>query len=272
MIDVHVHLHPPRLGDAIRRHFTERGWPLPHPFDPASVAGTLKAHGVERFCFFSYAHRPGMARAVNEWIAGAARDLPGAVPLGTIHADDPDCVAVAEHALGVLGLGGFKIHCSVQRLAPDDGRLFPVYERVARAGKVLVLHAGTMPYGDPHTGARRVEAVMARFPELRVCVAHLGQFEVGEFAAMTERYPHLYLDTAMALTLLATPYVGAVPADVPTELLLRHQDRILFGSDFPLTPYPYEEELRWLETRRLPADVARKILATNAARWLGLSG
>ena len=94
-IDAHVHLHPPRLASAIERHFARDGWVAAHPFEPAKVADTLAECGVERFCFFSYAHKPGMARELNEWIAATAAALPGAVGLGTLHADDPD------QALGV---------------------------------------------------------------------------------------------------------------------------------------------------------------------------
>ncbi|MFQ5829876.1 MAG: hypothetical protein ACE5JD_12070 [Candidatus Methylomirabilia bacterium] len=33
---------------------------------------------------------------------------------------------------------------------------------------------------------------------------------------------------------------------VSTALILRYQDRLLFGPDFPLIPYDYEEERRSL--------------------------
>ncbi|MGH7682824.1 MAG: amidohydrolase family protein, partial [Vulcanimicrobiaceae bacterium] len=66
VIDVHAHLHPPRLFAAIRRWFAERSsWRLTHPTEPADVAAALRAHGVERFVFCSYAHRPGIARSLN---------------------------------------------------------------------------------------------------------------------------------------------------------------------------------------------------------------
>jgi predicted TIM-barrel fold metal-dependent hydrolase len=54
--------------------------------------------------------------------------------------------------------------------------------------------------------------------------------------------------------------------------LLRHQDRILLGSDFPLIPYPYEEERSFVVRRALPAPVARKILHDNAVKFLRLDG
>jgi hypothetical protein len=267
-IDMHVHLHPPRLAGAIERHFGERGWRPAHPFTPDLVWATLRAHGIERFCFFSYAHRAGLARDVNRWIARTARCLPGAIPLGTVHPDDPDCADAAAEALGPLGLAGFKFHCSVQRVRPDDPRLFPVYEQVVAAGKVVLIHAGTMPYRDPYTGLEPLRHLMERYPTLRVCVAHLGAFDHEACLAMTDEFPHLYVDTAMVLTPLAERYVGT--AEVPTELLLRHQDRILYGSDFPLPPYPYVEELRFAEARGLDEDVQRKIFHDNAVRFLTL--
>src|SRR2546428_305124 len=123
-IDVHVHLHPPRLADAIQRHFAREGWVARHPFEPSKVAETLAERGVERFCFFSYAHKPGMARELNRWVAGTAAGLPGAVGIGTLHPDDPDVDAIAAEATGTLGLQGFKFHHSVQRFHVDDERLF----------------------------------------------------------------------------------------------------------------------------------------------------
>jgi predicted TIM-barrel fold metal-dependent hydrolase len=269
-IDVHVHLHPPRLADAITRHFAAIGWDPAHAWDPGAVATTLAAHGVERFCCFSYAHRAGIARSINRWMAETARHLPGAIPLGTVHTDDADGDAVVDEALGTLALAGLKIHCSVQRIAPDDPRLVPVYERIVAADRVMMLHAGTLPYRDDHTGVDRVRPVMRRFPDLRVCIAHLGAHDHAAFLAMTDEYPNLYVDTTMALAPIASRYVGAEPHAVPTETLVRHQDRLMFGSDFPLLPYPYEEERAWAVTRGLPAAVQRKIFYENARRFLGL--
>ncbi|HEV8143681.1 MAG TPA: amidohydrolase family protein [Methylomirabilota bacterium] len=269
-IDVHVHLHPERLARAISEVFAREGWHQAHGWEPERVAESLAAHGVEHFCFFSYAHKPGIARALNAWAAETARRLPTAIPVGTVHAGDPDLVAIADEAMDDLGLAGFKFHLSVQRFRADDARLMPLYERVAERRRFLIVHAGTMPYRDAFTGLEGFRAVMERFPALRVIVAHLGAFDTESFLKLTEAFPNLHLDTTMALTPFATPYLGLDPATIPTELILRYQDRIMLGSDFPLIPYPYEEERRFVETRALPDAVARKILYENAARFLGL--
>ena len=89
--------------------------------------------------------------------------------------------------------------------------------------------------------------------------------------ALLERFPHLHLDTTMAMTPVTTPYTGIDPAVVLNDDLLRHRDRIVFGSDFPNLPYPYEEERRGLWARDLPLDVYQRIFRENARRLFRLS-
>jgi uncharacterized protein len=269
-IDAHVHLHPPGLARAIERWFADYGWTSGHSFEPSAVADTLRARGVRRFCFFSYAHKPGMARDLNRWLSVTAASLPGTIALATLHPDDPDLDDVAAEATGDLGLRGFKFHHSVQRFRVDDPRLFGVYERAEAAGHVFVLHAGTMPYRDPFTGVEPFQRVMERFPRLRVSVAHMGAFQSAAFLALLARYPHLHVDTTMAMSPLATPYVGADPAAISDEDLVRYQDRVLFGSDFPLIPYDYDEERRWAwERAGLSGAIRQKIFHDNAVRFFG---
>ena len=100
-IDIHTHLHPERLSRAIRRWFAERStWKLEYPSEPEEVAAFLAAQGVERFVYFSYAHKAGMAREINTWLHAIRPRVPVGLPLGTVHPDDPDMLEVAEEALG----------------------------------------------------------------------------------------------------------------------------------------------------------------------------
>jgi uncharacterized protein len=268
-IDAHVHLHPEPLARAIERWFVDHDWIAAHSFDPAAVADTLRARGVRRFCFFSYAHKPGMSRELNRWLSRQAAQWSDAIALGTLHPDDPDLDDIAREATGDLGLRGFKFHHSVQRFHVDDPRLFAVYERAEEAGHVFMLHVGTMPYRDPFTGIERFARLMARFPRLRVCVAHMGAFQSAECLALLPRYPHLYVDTTMTMSPHATPFTGADPDAVSNADLLCHQDRVLFGSDFPLIPYDYDEERRWAWERGLDERVRRKIFHDNALAFFG---
>ena len=103
-IDVHTHLHPEWLSAAIRRWFVGRpGWDFRYGTEPEWVARFLAEQDVERFVFFSYAHKPGLARELNAWLHETARRLPAGLPLGTLHPGDPDVLDVAREALDRTG-------------------------------------------------------------------------------------------------------------------------------------------------------------------------
>jgi len=270
-IDAHTHLHPPRLFAAIRRWFDEHtDWNLRGPTEPETVVGALRAAGVERFAVFSYAHRPGIARDLNRWLYDITRALPDAIPLGTVHAADDDPAAIVDEACGTWGMAGVKLHAQVQRFHPDDSRLWPVYARLVALDRALVIHVGTGPHTNEFTGLASFARVLARFPTLRASICHMGAFETRAALRLVDRYPDLYLDTTMAMTPASTPFTRIDPGVVRDEDLVRHADRILFGSDFPNLPYPYEEERRGLWARDLPLPVYRRIFFENARAFFRL--
>jgi predicted TIM-barrel fold metal-dependent hydrolase len=264
-IDAHTHLHPPRLFAAIRRWFAEHThWNLRGPMEPDAIVAALRAAGVERFAVFSYAHRPGMARELNRWVRDTAARFPEAIPLATVHAADDDPAGVVTEACGDWGLAGVKLHAQVQRLEADDPRLLGVYERLVALDRVLVIHVGTGPHTNEFTGLWRLARVLERFPTLRTAICHMGAFETRAALRLLDRFPSLRLDTTMALTTASTPFTGIDPAVVRDADLVRHADRILFGSDFPNLPYSYDEERRELWARDLPLSVYQRIFYDNA--------
>jgi uncharacterized protein len=269
--DAHTHLHPPRLFAAIRRWFDEHSdWELRGPTEPDAVVAALRAAGVERFAFFTYAHRPGMARELNRWIRDTATRFPDGVPLGTVHAGDDDPAALVDEACGAWGLAGLKLHTQVQRFHPDDPRLWPVYARLVALGRVLVIHVGTGPHTNEFTGLARFERVLQRFPTLRASICHMGAFETRMALQLLDRFPNLHLDTTMAMTSASLRFTGIDAAVVRDADLVRYADRILFGSDFPNLPYPYEEERRDLWARDLPLAVYQRIFRDNAQAFFRL--
>ena len=270
--DAHTHLHPPRLFAAIRRWFDEHtDWSLRGPSEPDEVVAALRAAAVDRFAFFSYAHRPEMSRDLNRWIRDTATRYPDGIPLGTVHAGDEDPGAVVDEACGTWGLAGLKVHVQVQRFYPDDPRMLPVYERLVALDRVLVIHVGTAPHTNEFTGLARFERVLERFPRLRASICHMGAFETRLALQLLDRYPHLHLDTTMAMSTAPLAYTGIDPAVVRDGDLVRYADRILFGSDFPNLPYPYEAERTGLWARNLPLDVYRRIFYENARAFFRLS-
>ena len=276
MIDIHTHLHPPKLFAAIRRWFAEHSdWDMADaPTEPQAVADVLNANGVERFVFCSYAHKPGMARELNAWLAQTSRDLGGyGLPLATVHPGDAGCLDDLRTALddGCIGL---KLHEDVQRLEADDPRLEPIFATLAERGAFALVHVGPIPWDYPRdAGAARIARVLARHPGLRLVVAHYGVPDTERFFALMDDHPGLYLDTTMVFASQSPMHIAHTrPNDgldvVPTidcDALETHADRVLYGTDFPNTPFAYLTERDAIVALDISAAARQAILHDNAA-------
>ncbi|MCA9624028.1 MAG: amidohydrolase family protein, partial [Myxococcales bacterium] len=183
VVDAHVHLFPPRLNEALWRWFDTWAWPVRYRLHAEEVIGFLEARGVERMVALHYAHKPGIAESLNDFVAALAADHPKVVGTATVMPGEPDAVGILERAFD-KGLRGVKLHCHVQCFAPDDEALHDVYACCVRHDAPLVIHAGREPKSpgyacDPHTlcAAERIDRVLRDYPGLRVCVPHLGADE-----------------------------------------------------------------------------------------------
>jgi predicted TIM-barrel fold metal-dependent hydrolase len=244
LIDIHVHLHPERLGAAIRRWFAENSsWKLYHSPEPESVVAELRKHGVERFVFCSYAHKPGIARSINDWLVKTSESIDRfGLPLCTVHLDDPAYLDDAKRALDA-GCIGMKIHEDVQSLAVDDSRFFSVYQEIESIGGFVLAHVGPIPWkAEPLSGVERVTRLKKEFPGLNLVIAHLGAPDTTTYLELMSDTPGLYLDTTMGLS-----NVEGLDFSLDLSLLDKHADRILFGTDFPNIPYEYVLEARKLQ-------------------------
>jgi predicted TIM-barrel fold metal-dependent hydrolase len=269
VVDAHVHLFPDRLADAIRRWFDTHAWSIEYRTSVDASVATLRAGGVAAMVALPYAHKPGMARALNEFTLEISRTHPCVVPCCTVFPGEDGGERILDEALSG-GFRGVKIHSHVMKIAPDDPRLDPVWRASARYRKPVVIHCGPEPalggYGvDTRTvsGAQRLRRALERFPEAVVIVPHLGFDETAQFEAMLDEFPNLYLDTTMAIT-------GYFEKQPDVEILRRRPDRILYGTDFPNIPYAWDRELKAVRALGLPAGDEEKILSGNARRLFGL--
>jgi predicted TIM-barrel fold metal-dependent hydrolase len=270
--DVHVHLMPDRLMAAIREALrAEAGWEFPHPTDREGVEATLAAAGVERYVALPYAHRPGIAADLNDWVLARAAESEMAVPFATVHGDD-DVGAVVERAFEA-GARGLKFQCPVQECGPADPRLDPAFELAAEHDRPILFHAGTAPmFGDsPHVGADQFEQFLHSYPEVRAAAAHMGTFEHEAFLDLVREHDSAFLDTSVAMS-TATADTDAMrfdPDEIPDATLEELSDRIMYGSDYPNVPHAYEAERAGLLARDLSPGTVRDLFALTAERFLG---
>jgi predicted TIM-barrel fold metal-dependent hydrolase len=249
IIDTHVHVFPQKLSDAVRHWFEGHAWKFKYQGAQEELLQAQFENGVAGLVLLSYAHRPGIADQLNEFVASLIKRFPNTVGLATLHPEDKNPGDIIQRAHEELGLCGVKLHCHVQKIAPDDPILFPTYEALVQFDGVLTIHAGREPAIDAYgldvraiTGARRVEKVLERYPELKMIIPHLG---FDESTMMLADFFHVTVDR---------------------EKLIQYADRILYGSDYPHIPYSMEREVRAILEMDLGEETTRKIFYENATK------
>ena len=269
IIDAHVHLFPDPLFQGIWRWFDEHGWPIRYQLPAEHIASFMLERVVEQVVLLPYAHRPGVARGLNAFVAKVCSAEARMVGLATVLPGEPAIPDILAEAFS-LGLRGVKLHCHVQCFAPDAPAVGPVYQACADRGLPVVIHAGREPKSpayrcDPHElcSAARVERVLRNFPNLKLCVPHLGYDEHDEYERLLGRYDHLWLDTAVAL---ARYFEGSLPE----RLLRARPERVVYGSDFPNIPYAWDRELKHIAALELDEASLSDLLAGNARQLFGI--
>jgi len=274
LADMHVHFLPPRMQNRVWRHFAEAGplvgttWPINYKWSDEERVDHLRALGVRAFTALAYAHKPDMAADLNTWTLDFAARTPGCLPSATFYPEP----GVNRYTRAALDAGArvFKVHLQVGGFSPAHSRLDAVWGVLAEAGVPVVVHAGSGPVGNVHTGPEPLGAVLRRHPRLVVIVAHLGAPEYVEFLALAEKYERVSLDTTMAFTRFFEAMAPFPRAYLPRLRDLGLGGKLLLGSDFPNLPYPYAEQLAALVALDLGDAWLRAVCWQNAADLLNL--
>ena len=190
---------------------------------PAGLLALMDRAGVDISVVLPVATRPEQVRSINDWAAEINSDR--IVCFGALHPDFPEAVAEVERMIS-LGLGGVKFQPQFQEFYPDEERLWPMYE--ALEGRLLaVFHSGQEIVNVPHVYARPASfvPVRARFPRLRMVLAHLGGFHMRAEARAHIVGQDYYLDMS---------YSTDLSDEELTETIRAHgAEKVLFGTDFP---------------------------------------
>src|SRR5712672_2547281 len=184
IVDAHVHLFPDRLAEAIRKWFSEHAWDIRYRTSVEEAVRTLREGGIDRFVVLPYAHKPGMAAALNDFTLQLARDYPEVVPCCTVYPGEDGIERILDGALGGQGFHGVKIHSHVMRVAPDDPRLDPVWRASARHRKPVVIHSGRTPARGGAAAARAGAA-----PRGDLHLASPGDGRAGRVRGLARRVP-----------------------------------------------------------------------------------
>jgi uncharacterized protein len=279
-VDMHVHVEvddhghnalPQELVDAASKYFRTSG---PRP-GLDQIADLYRERKMAAVVFTVDARRAlGHQPNSSEEIAlGAARNNDVLIPFGSV---DPttgaEAMEKARRLAGDYGVRGFKFHPTVQDFDPSDQQFYPLWDLIQSLGLPVIFHTGQTGIGSGLPGGFGLklglsspillDVVAADFPDLQIIMAHPSVPWQEEAIAVATHKANVWIDLS-----------GWSPKYFP-EILVRQantvlQDKVLFGSDFPLiTPD------RWMadfENLKMKDEVRPKIIKGNAIRLLGLT-
>jgi hypothetical protein len=268
-VDAHVHLFPDHLFTAVWQWFDQFGWPIRYRLTSPEIINFLLSRGVNHIVALHYAHKPGVARDLNAYMAGLRRPHGGVTAMATVFPGEKHAADILEVAFQ-SGLNGVKLHSHVQCFDMNSDQMKEIYEVCTAHKKPLIMHVGREPKSpaypcDPYVlcGADKLEKVIRENPDLNICVPHLGADEFDAYRRMLLKYDNLWLDTTMTLA-------DYLPMDYFPELTEMRADRLIFGTDFPNLPYAWDREIRRLIGLKLSDTVMERILGKNAMEFYSI--
>lgn len=145
----------------------------------------------------------------------------------------------------------------------DDKRLSPVFELCQERNLPVSVTFGGPGYPDVTAYMpQRVEAVLKRFPRMKLCLYHGAWPWFTQMSAVCAMYPNLFV--CIDRYLVNMPGWQAY-VDAANYLL---QDQLMFGSAYPLQDQKFIRDFYLKAGFR--QEVLPKVLYDNAARFLGL--
>ncbi|MBE1536970.1 amidohydrolase family protein [Actinomadura algeriensis] len=260
IIDAHSHVWPDEIAAAALGGNRVPGLTARGDGTVGGLTAAMDRTGVDVSCCLGIANRAKHVDKVNAFVAGLASDR--RIAFGTVHVDLPVEENIAS--LDRHGVTAVKIHPLFQNFALDDPRLQEIFE--AFGDRIAVIaHVGAG--GDERTNALSGPGMIAdiarRFPALRLVACHFGGYRILDEAEEILRGTDVVLETSWP------PSLGELAPERVRRIIRDHgADRIVFGSDWPMTDPG--EEIAAIEALGLTDDETKSVLGGTMARVLGV--
>ena len=231
----------------------------------------------------------------NEEILEIAKAYPGRfIVFPTIDVRDPAKLEKLKDYLarGGKGLKLYSGHTIFHDRPLDDPSMLPVYATCEKNKVPILFHVNAGYY------EQEFERVLLKFPQLKVICPHfcLSTIKTVRFEYLMDTYPQLYTDISFG-------FIGYLQdallrfsrnPEKYRQLIIKYQDRILFGTDMVVTDANYKTtewlasvtrgyrdvleketyaffgvEFKTLKGLRLDKKVLEKIYSKNFERFFG---
>ena len=218
--------------------------------DPVDVVERMREAGVDRACLLALNVPAWKTHIPNDYVAEIVAEYPHLfIGFASV---DPNMGQQAadelEDAYRELGMRGLKLAPCYQMYHPADPIAFPVYAQAQELGMPVLIHqAWTRMREAPMKWQHPIllDDVALAFPELRIIIAHVGLPWQVDALHLAAKHPHVYVDVSAR----DLPNYGGGFRALFQELSLARTlmilDKVLYGSDFPLThPATYLDQIK----------------------------
>lgn len=197
----------------------------------------------------------------NDYVAECARASSGRVVgfAGIDISAGAFAVAEVERSVTELGLRGISTDPRRAGLLPDDGAIYPIYEKAGELGVPVALTMGPLVgrYDDPMA----LDAPARDFRNVKFVCSHAIWPRVTDFLRLAYAHPNVYLEPSIYWNLPGTePFFEAANSFL--------SDQIVYASAYPFSRLDaiegFRSRIAWNE------EAWRKVTYGNAARLLGL--
>lgn len=237
-----------------------KGYTVPEFKAYAAEAGLGKVH-IAAFYGWSYRDQRPYLRVTPEEVYAVTSQLPGQAYglFGVNPFDALKGVKELEKAVKDYGFVGIHIHPHGFDLGPDHAYYFPYYAKCVELGIPAVFSMGhTLDFMPIENGRpAKLDRIALYFPELTIVCTHTGWPWVEEAIAIASKHPNVYLGTSAYSPKVWKP-------EMVKFINSWGQDKVLWGSDFPLLKHP--EALAQVEALGLREGPKRKLLWENALK------
>lgn len=184
------------------------------------------------------------------------------IPFGSVHPMSDTALDELDrlHDAGILGI---KLHPEYQGFDINDRVAYPIYEKIAKLGMVMLFHGGwDAAYPDSERAvASKCAEFLNDFEGAKIVLAHLGGMMQWENILNTIAGRDVYMDISM-LPGYCDPALAKQIIDIHSH------DKLLFGSDCPWCPVPRIHE--FASQLGLSDEDMEKIHWKNAVNILGI--
>ncbi len=260
IIDCHMHVWPDHIADAMQSQ-RPSGMPLRYSGKVSGLLRTMDDVGIDMGLALGVAIKASVVARTNEFIGTVPRDR--LVPMGTVHPDLP--VEENLRHLKDNGIVGVKLHPLFQDLSFDDPRVLDILAALSEEGMPVVAHVGA---GDDAAANERgtpakLRGIAESLPDLRLIACHYGGYH-----RLDEAEEHV-VGSSVTLETSWPPTMAELDPERIVTLIRKHgADRVVFGSDWPMTSPA--EEIATIEALGLTDDETEAVLGGTMARLLDI--